>query len=147
MIALLNSTRQIVLHAHRSALEAGPLLPGNEAVVEYLRVLIAHSPVEEVRVLFLNAANELISDESLGRGTIDRSAIHPREVIRRAIELGALRLILAHNHPSGSPEPSPSDVSVTRAVAQAAGLMGMELLDHLIVGTRGVVSMRAAGLL
>ena len=133
------------MHAHRSALEAGPLFPGNAAVAEYLHVSMGNSLVEQVRVLFLNASNELIADEIVGAGTIDRCELHPREIIRRAIELGALRLILAHNHPSGNPRPSKSDIAATQSLAQAAQIMGMELLDHLIVGARDVISLRTEG--
>ena len=101
--------------------------------------------VEQARVLFLNASNELIADEVVSAGTIDRCELHPREIIRRAMELGALRLILAHNHPSGNPRASKSDIAVTQNLAQAARIMGMELLDHLIVGARNVISLRSEG--
>ena len=97
--------------------------------------------------LYVNARNMLISDENMGDGSIDQAAIYVREVIRRAIDLGSAAIILVHNHPSGSPEPSRQDIEVTRQIIDAGKRLNIAVHDHIIVGTNGHSSMRAMGLL
>ena len=80
-------------------------------------------------------------------GSIDEAAIHPREVIKRALEIGATALILVHNHPSGSPEPSRADIDITHRIAEAGRLLGVTVHDHVIVGREGHASLRAKGLI
>ena len=89
----------------------------------------------------------LIRDELASEGSIDQSAIYVREVIKRALELGASAIILVHNHPSGSPEPSRQDIAITRDIAEVAGKLGITLHDHVIVGGTDYRSFRAMGLL
>lgn len=102
---------------------------------------------EIARVLYLNAANHLLRDESCAEGSLLEVTIHPREVVRRALELGATALILVHNHPSGDPTPSRADREATRRLAAAAALLDIRLHDHVIVASSGCVSFRALGLL
>ncbi|MEQ9122641.1 MAG: DNA repair protein RadC, partial [Alphaproteobacteria bacterium] len=104
---------------------------------------MARRPVEQFRVLFLDKQNVLIRDEVQGEGTIDQTPAYPREVVRRALELGATAVILAHNHPSGDPTPSKADVTLTKAIARAGEAVGVEVLDHVIVGRKGHVSLKA----
>jgi len=100
--------------------------------------LLAHSmrdrDHEVFTVLFLNSKNEILAVEELFRGTINASAVHPREVIKRALHHGAAAIICAHNHPSGNPEPSPQDRQITRELKEACRLMEISLLDHLVIG-------------
>ena len=117
------------------------------ALVSYLRVAMAHHSTERMRVLFLDRRNALIADEEMGHGTVDHVPLYPREVIRRALELDASALILAHNHPSGEPDPSPDDIGMTRAVQSAAEALGLVLHDHVVVGRGRETSFRALGLL
>ena len=98
-------------------------------------------------MLYLDTKNRLIRDEHVADGSIDEAAIHPREVIRRALDLGAASLILVHNHPSGSPEPSRADIQMTQRIAEAGRLLGIEVHDHVIIGREGHVSLRAKGLI
>ena len=98
-------------------------------------------------MLYLNAKNMLILDEMVGEGSIDEAAIHPREVIRRALDLGATGLILVHNHPSGSPQPSRADIDVTNRIAEAGRLLGIVVHDHVVIGREGHVSLKAKGLI
>ena len=107
---------------------------------------MAHLTVERVRVLYLNAQNRLILDHHAGDGSVDEAAIHPREVIRRALDVGATALILVHNHPSGSPQPSRADIQITNRIAEAGRLLGVTVHDHVIIGREGHVSLRAQGL-
>lgn len=94
---------------------------------------------------YLNARNQLLARRLISLGSLSASIVHPREVFQPAIEHSAAGLIVAHNHPSGDPEPSPEDVSVTRRLAQAGELLGIELLDHVVVADRGWVSLKSRG--
>ena len=84
--------------------------------------------------VFLNAKNHLIRDEIITLGTVDSSAVYPREVFRSALFYGAVSIICVHNHPSGDPEPSESDNQITRALVHGAHLLGLRILDHVVVG-------------
>jgi len=131
----------------RQAVHEKPVLGSWQALLDYLTLDMAHLTVERVRVLFLNAQNRLIHDEHVCDGSIDEAAIHPREVIRKGLDLGASALILVHNHPSGSPEPSRADIQVTNRIAEAGRLLGITVHDHVIIGREGHVSLRAKGLI
>lgn len=131
----------------RSEVAQKPVLSSWQALIDYLAIDMAHLTVERVRVLYLDTKNRLIDDHHVGDGSIDEAAIHPREVIRRAMDLGASALILVHNHPSGSPEPSRADIQVTQRISEAGRLLGVTVHDHVIVGREGHVSLRAKGLL
>jgi len=98
-------------------------------------------------VLFLDKKNRLIADEILGQGTVDRAPVYPREVIKRALELSATAIILAHNHPSGDPTPSQSDLDLTAQIVTAAKALGVSVHDHLIIGRNNIVSFKTLGLM
>jgi DNA repair protein RadC len=131
----------------RSAVREQPVLGSWQALIDYLHIDMAHLTVERVRVLYLNHQNMLILDEHVGDGSIDEAAIHPREVIRRALDLGATALILVHNHPSGSPQPSRADIQITNRIAEAGRLLGIVVHDHIVIGREGHVSLKAQGLI
>ncbi|HYD23975.1 MAG TPA: DNA repair protein RadC [Croceibacterium sp.] len=131
----------------RSEVRQKPVLGSWQALLDYLAIDMAALTVERVRVLYLNAQNRLILDDHVGDGSIDEAAIHPREVIRRGLDIGATALILVHNHPSGSPEPSRADIHITNRIAEAGRLLGITVHDHVIVGREGHVSLRAKGLI
>ncbi len=140
----------VALAARRLAREQvreQPILGSWDALIDYLTIDMAHLNVERIRVLYLNAQNMLIQDEHVGDGSIDEAAIHPREVIRRALDLGSSALILVHNHPSGSPQPSRADVDITNRIADAGRLLGIVVHDHVIIGRQGHVSLKAKGLI
>lgn len=124
-----------------------PVLGSWQALIDYLTTDMAHLTVERVRVLYLDTKNRLIDDHHVGDGSIDEAAIHPREVIRRAMDLGASAMILVHNHPSGSPEPSRADIQITQRIAEAGRLLGVTVHDHIIIGREGHTSLRAKGLI
>ena len=124
-----------------------PVLASWQALLDYLRADMAHRLTERVRVLHLNTRNMLIRDEAMAEGSIDQAAVHPREVIRRAIDLGSAAIILVHNHPSGDPQPSRADIQLTRDIADAGRKLGISVHDHVIIGANGHSSMRAMGLL
>jgi len=124
-----------------------PVLSSWQALLDYCHTAMAHRETEQFRILFLDRKNVLIADEAQARGTVDHVPVYPREVIKRALELGATALILVHNHPSGDPSPSEQDVAVTAQIQQAAEVMGIALHDHLIVGRSQHLSFRAEGYL
>jgi DNA repair protein RadC len=123
-----------------------PLLSSWDALLDWLRADMGPIDIERVRVLYLNSRNMLIRDEVASEGSIDQSAIYVREVVKRALELGAAAIILVHNHPSGNPEPSRQDIAITRDIAEAAAKLGITLHDHIIVGGTDIRSLRAMGL-
>ena len=127
----------------RERLDEKPILSSFQAVIDYCQVAMGRLPVEQFRFLFLDKQNVLIQDEVQGEGTIDQTPAYPREVVRRALELGATAVILAHNHPSGDPKPSKADVTLTKAIAKAGEAIGVEVFDHVIVGRKGHVSLKA----
>lgn len=118
-----------------------------EALIAYCRTAMAHRETEQFRVLYLDNRNALIADEEVARGTVNHVPVYPREVARRALELAASAVILVHNHPSGDPTPSQSDVTMTQRVQAALTALEITLHDHLIVGRSQDLSFRDAGLL
>ena len=118
-----------------------------DALLDYCHTTMAHRDTEQFRVLFLDRKNILIADEDQAQGTVDHVPVYPREVAKRALELNASALILVHNHPSGDPTPSASDIDMTRQIDAACRTLGLTLHDHLIVGRSREVSFRAEGLL
>jgi DNA repair protein RadC len=146
-IAALKIVQAANLRMLRGELADRPLLSSWDALLDYLRADMGAQDIERVRVLYLNARNMLIRDELASEGSIDQSAIYVREVVKRALELGASAIILVHNHPSGSPEPSRQDIAITREIAAAAGKLGIVLHDHIVVGGSDYRSMRGMGLL
>ncbi len=127
--------------------EGAPILSSWDALGDYLHAAMAHRRTEEVRILFLNAKNMLIANEALWQGSVDEASVHVREVIARAIALGATAIIIVHNHPSGDPNPSHQDIRLTRDLVEAGRHMKVTVHDHVIVGAQGRTSMRAMGLI
>lgn len=142
---------KLVQAIHRRTLfeeiEDKPLLSSWQKLIDYCYVAMAHEKREHFRVVFLNRKNQLIGDEVQQVGTVDHAPVYPREVVRRALELGATAIILVHNHPSGDPEPSDSDIMMTQEVIRAAAALGIEVHDHIIISQSGHVSFKSLGLL
>ena len=124
-----------------------PVLSSWEALLDYCAVQIGHAQTEEFHVLFLDRKNVLIKDEAQSKGTVDHTPVYPREVLKRALELGASALILVHNHPSGDPTPSRGDIVMTREIVAAAKALKIEVHDHLVIGRGKHASFKALGLL
>lgn len=118
-----------------------------DALLDYCHTTMAHRDTEQFRVLFLDRKNTLIADEAQAKGTVDHVPVYPREVAKRALELNASALILVHNHPSGDPTPSQSDIDMTAQIDAACSALGLTLHDHLVIGKSSEVSFRAEGLL
>ena len=129
----------------RSKVIERPVISGWDAVVDYCHTTMAHRETEQFRVLYLDRKNVLIADEEQAQGTVDHVPVYPREVVKRALELNASALILVHNHPSGDPTPSQSDIDMTQQIETAAMALGLTLHDHLIIGKSTELSLRGAG--
>jgi DNA repair protein RadC len=128
-------------------LEDRPIIGSASALMDYLSVTMRHEPTEATRILFLDRKNALIKDEIQQRGTVDHTPLYPREVVRRVIELGASAIILVHNHPSGDPTPSQSDIEMTQRLAAALNTISVVLHDHVIVGRNKEISLRKEALI
>jgi DNA repair protein RadC len=131
----------------RAQIQQMPVLSSWQALIDYLTIDMAHLNHERVRVLYLNTQNRLLLDQIVSDGTLDESAIYTREIIAKALAIGAAALILVHNHPSGSPQPSRADIQITHKIIEAARLLGVSVHDHVIIGREGHTSLRAQGLL
>ena len=146
-IAALKIAEATALRLLEARIESQPVLSSWDALGDYLTAAMAHKRVEEVRILFLNAKNMLLANEALWQGSVHEASVHVREVIARAIALGATALIIVHNHPSGDPTPSQQDIRLTRDLVDAGRHMKVTVHDHVIVGAAGRTSMRAMGLI
>lgn len=129
--------RQEVMGAH--------VLSSWDAVVDYVRAVMGREKTEQFRILFLDNRNRLIADEVQQRGTVNHTPLYPREVVKRALELGACALIMVHNHPSGDPTPSGADVEMTIAVRDALRRIDIHLHDHIVVSRNNCRSMKSDG--
>jgi DNA repair protein RadC len=131
----------------RADVRKRPVISSWTALLAYAKVAMAGAPREQFRVLFLDKKNQLILDEVMNEGTVDHAPVYPREVMRRALEVSASAVILAHNHPSGDPTPSTADVEMTRQVVEAGRPLRIAVHDHIVVGREGVASLKALGLI
>lgn len=134
-------------HLVRADVMNRPILSSWERLLDYCHAAMAHATREELRLLFLNKKNELMADEVQQTGTVDHTPAYPREIMKRALELGATALILVHNHPSGDPRPSQDDIRLTRDVQDAARPFSIAIHDHLIIARKSYFSFRNEGLI
>lgn len=144
---LLATLRSIMLETLQHEAHETPCIPTSRALRDYLHIAMAHQATEHFRILFLASDHRLIADEVIALGTIAEVPMYPREIVRRALELGAIELILVHNHPSGNPSASPADLAATRHVVDAARPLGITVIDHIIIAQSGWSSMRDDGYL
>ena len=144
-IAAIKSVREAALRLTRFELQQRPVVNSWDKLIDYCNAHVAHHTVEEFHILFLDRKNVLIKHERQQRGTIDHTPVYPREVVKRALELGASALILVHNHPSGDPTPSKADIAVTQDIKKAAAPLAIALHDHIIIGRDGHISLRELG--
>ena len=148
--AVITELKVVEAAAHRMArarVLQRHVLSSWDALLDYCHTSMAHRETEQFRVLFLDRKNTVIADEEQAKGTVDHVPVYPREVAKRALELNASALILVHNHPSGDPTPSQSDISMTDQINSACIALGLTLHDHLIIGKSTELSFRSAGYL
>jgi DNA repair protein RadC len=146
-ITAIKSVREAALRLMRAELQERPVVDSWDKLIDYCSAQIAHSKVEEFHILFLDRKNVLIKHERQQRGTIDHTPVYPREVVKRALELGASAMILVHNHPSGDPTPSKADIAVTQDIKKAAAPLGLVLHDHVVIARNCLSSLRDLGLI
>lgn len=148
--AVITDLKVLEAAAHRMArakVMQRHVLSSWDALLDYCHTVMAHRETEQFRVLFLDRKNCLIADEEQAKGTVDHVPVYPREITKRALELNASALILVHNHPSGDPSPSASDIAMTDRILQALDALGITLHDHLIIGKSSELSFRSSGYL
>ncbi len=147
----LNADQQATIREAIGILETtfkrGEPLTNSELTRQFCQLQIATRPDENFGCMFLDNQHRLISYETLFNGTIDGAAVYPRVVVRRALELNSAAVIFTHNHPSGLPEPSKADISITKRLKSALDTIDIRVLDHIIVGSDGTVSMAERGTL
>jgi DNA repair protein RadC len=124
-----------------------PEIRGPDDVARVVGPKLRKETREHFLVLLLNARHEVMGRETVSVGSLNASIVHPREVFRPAVVASAAATVLVHNHPSGDPEPSEEDLSITKRLVEAGELLGISVLDHVIVASRGIVSLRARQLL
>jgi DNA repair protein RadC len=146
-VSALKLVQEAAIRLTRAEVMDQPVLNNWDRLMEYLNAVLAREKVEQFRILFLDPRNRLIADEAQARGTVNHTPVYPREVVKRALELHATALILVHNHPSGDPTPSRGDIEMTAEVREAAGVLGVVLHDHVIIGNGRWLSFRREGLL
>ncbi|WP_410542330.1 JAB domain-containing protein [Wolbachia endosymbiont of Tetranychus urticae] len=138
-IATIFSVREPLQRMLKEDLNELPVIENQKKLIEYLKVTIAQSTVESFLVIYLNKRSRII-DEYLQEGTINKSPLYPREIIKRGLLVGATAMIIAHNHPGGNVKPSQHDISVTKTLSLACSSMDIELIDHLIVTEKNYFS-------
>jgi DNA repair protein RadC len=146
-IGLLKAVQLALERVLHGAIRENPIIGSWSALIDYLRVVLRHKTTEHLLVLYLDRKNRLIRDELQQQGTVDHIPLYPREILRRALELAASALILVHNHPSGDPTPSQADIDMTRQLIRALDAVDITLHDHVIVGRRDYLSLRAQRLI
>jgi DNA repair protein RadC len=146
-VALLRAMDIAALRKVRAELIEKPVLENLDRLVPYLHAQLSREQVEEFHVLFLDSRNRLLADETQQRGTVNQTPVYPREVVKRALELHATALILAHNHPSGDPTPSRDDIMMTELIRAAAAPLSIIIHDHVVIGNGRWFSFRMQGLL
>jgi len=147
VVTLLKIVEAAALRLSKRRVLNRPALSSWNALLDYCTAAMARVPHEEFRVLFLDRKNVLVADEVQARGTIDHTPVYPREIVKRALELGASAIILVHNHPSGDPTPSRQDIEMTREIIAAAKALRIAVHDHLVIGRSGHTSFKMQGLL
>lgn len=143
--SLLAACFEIGERASLSELVAGTTIQCADQIRSYCRKLLSHQPVEYCIAMLLNAQNQILDCKQISKGTVTQTAVYPREVVKLALEHHASSIILAHNHPSGLPEPSPGDIAMTRALAEALAVVDIALLDHIIVAGPRTISLHELG--
>lgn len=126
-------------------LQQKPIFDQPETLGQYLRLLIGHEPIEIAIVMFLNNRNQMITTSEISRGTVNENTVYIREIAKQALQYQATSIVFAHNHPSGSLNPSQADKIFTDKLKQALSLIDIVLLDHFIITSQQAVSFKAAG--
>lgn len=147
VISALKTVRVSAQRLVKAEIEDKPVIQSWSALLDYCKLAMGKNKVEEFRVLFLNHRHALLADETMQKGTVNHTPVYPREVVKRALELGAAAIILLHNHPSGDPTPSKADIEITEKIIQAAATVSVTVHDHVIITDGGHYSFKSYGLI
>lgn len=145
IINILHVVREINNRQLHKKIKSKSIFKSLKEVIDYCNSHMTHSKRELLRILFLNQKNQLIIDEIHAMGTIDQVTLYPREIVTRALEVGAKSLIIVHNHPCGDPTPSQADITITKQLSNICQTLGLILHDHLIIGNNNHVSLKDLG--
>lgn len=145
--AQLQAVLELAKRAIHEELQQNSSLSSPQAVKNYLQLLIGNKEYESFAILFLDTKNRLIASEELFRGTLNHASVYPREVIKQSLLHNAASIIIAHNHPSGTCDPSDADINLTNTLKQALTLVDIRLLDHFIIASPKVFSFAEHGLI
>jgi DNA repair protein RadC len=141
-LILIKLLRELFERMQLEIVASSVVISSSKHVIDYYKNVLGHLKKEQLRIMFLNNKNKLLADEIMQTGTVNTTAIYPREIIHKALEYGASAIIMVHNHPSGDPQPSRQDVIVTKMVKDVADRLDIILLDHLIIGKDTSLSMK-----
>lgn len=147
VVAVLKAVHALTVKLSQEETFSAPLLNTSDQLIRYCRLRLKDIHVEQFHVIFVDTDLKVLGDEILSTGTLNESAVYPREILRKALNYGASGLVLAHNHPSGDPLPSPDDVQLTQTLCDLSPLVGIVVHDHLILGKNQVFSFQKEGLL
>ena len=147
VIAALKTIRVATQRLIKSEIADQPVIQSWSALMDYCKLAMGSNKIEEFRVLFLNHRHALIADEIMQRGTINHTPVYPREIVKRALELGAAAIILLHNHPSGDATPSKADIDITQKIIEAAATVNVAVHDHVIITKTGHYSFKSFGVI
>lgn len=147
VVSLIRATRVAAERILKEEIVDRPIIQSWSSLLNYAQLAMGHEKIEQFRVMFLDHKNRLILDEVQQTGTVNHTPAYPREIVKRALELGASALILLHNHPSGDPTPSKADIDMTTQIAQAAAGVGITIHDHLIIAQKKHYSFKGNGLI
>jgi len=147
VIGALKIAEATALRLLETRIEGRPIVSSWEALGDYLQAAMGHAPIEEVRILFLNAKNMLLANEAMWRGRVEAAPVHVREVIARAIALGTTAITSVHHPPNRHPSPSLRDIHLQLRRVDAGRHMKITVHDHVIVGSQGRTSMKSMGLI
>lgn len=143
---LLKIIREIFVRILREDVQKGPIISTSSNVVDYYKNLLGTLKKEQLRIMFLGSKNKLLCEKVVQEGTVNQTAIYPREIVQIALECGASGIIMVHNHPSGDSTPSRQDVLITARIKEALSPLEITMLDHLIITNHEVTSLRDLGL-
>ena len=142
VVTELKLVKAAALRLMQSDLQTKTILHSWSTMITYVTAAMAYEQREQFRIIFLDKSNKILADEIQAEGTVDHTPVYTREVIKRALDIGATALILVHNHPSGDPTPSRADITMTKQIIEACEKIDIKVMDHIIVGRDGHASLR-----
>ncbi|OPZ77553.1 MAG: hypothetical protein BWY78_00963 [Alphaproteobacteria bacterium ADurb.Bin438] len=146
-ISFFEIIKQSAIHLSKQQAFKNPVINSWDKLIDYCVAKMGYGKVESFRVIFLDTKLRLISDELFSEGTVDQTSLFPREVLKKAVKLGAVSIIMVHNHPSGDTKPSKADISMTKKVMEALSSVNIELIDHLIISKNSHSSFKTLGII